>query len=65
MHAKVNDIALNIDLTYSVGHGTTCSVGPETTSSLLKQFRGVTIENRRAAKRTASRSYLLYGGSGA
>ena len=29
---------------------------------LLKQYRGVTIENRRAAKRTATRSALLYGG---
>ena len=29
---------------------------------LLKQYRGVTIENRRAAKRTATRSTLLYGG---
>ena len=28
---------------------------------LLKQYRGVTIENRRAAKRTASRSAILYG----
>ena len=28
---------------------------------LLKQYRGVTIENRRAAKRTATRSALLYG----
>ena len=29
---------------------------------LLKQYRGVTIENRRAAKRTATQSALLYGG---
>ena len=29
---------------------------------LLKQYRGVTIENRRAAKWTATRSALLYGG---
>ena len=29
---------------------------------LLKQYRGVTIENRRAAKQTATRSALLYDG---
>ena len=28
---------------------------------LLKQYRGFTIENLRAAKRTATRSVLLYG----
>ena len=28
---------------------------------LLKQYKGVTIENRRATKRTATRSALLYG----
>ena len=48
--------------TSSVVPGITSPVGPETPSSLLKQYRGVTIENRRAAKQTATQSALLCGG---
>ena len=33
-------------LTEPVGPGATNSVGPETTSSLLKQYRGVPIEKK-------------------